>query len=909
VNDPLLDRVRRALAPDFDVERLIAAGGMGQVYLGAERALDRPVAIKIVRPELATAQAVERFLREARTLAALAHPHIVPIHRVGVRDGIAYYVMDYLAGETLAERLARGPLAPAVVVRIARDVLAALAAAHERGIVHRDVKPGNIFLVADRAVLTDFGIAKGVGGLALTQTGGVVGTPAYMSPEQLTAGDVTAATDLYALGMVLYQALTGREWTPVTPPEHGDWRGVPHGLGGALRRALAVAPEHRWSSATAFAAALRRRRRRALLPWVVVAAVALVAAWLLWPRPRPPAVPDVAILRFRGATPADSTVGEDVARTTYEILRTYDRITLAPAATLAGGAAPRAAYVVDGELERRDGAITLHLRVRDSLGAVSATAPALRAPPGWGAGEAAALAILEAVTRRPFPPSTACRPATVEAYDAWLDGQEAFQRGDLEGADLGFRRAVDRDPRFCIAQFQLWMVERWRRVPVSVDLAALLAAHGERLPDGDRLLVQAEVAPTRAERRARYEQAVHADRFSGYGPLLYGAELFHRGPLDGLPADGGVPWLREALRRDRSLGPAHDQLVWALIALGRRAEARAALDSLRAAVADPAARSIDPGLLEFAFAARFDTAGGLGATLGAAGPRGLVDMLRLGLAFDAAPAQYALGLALAGRPDAPPPLRAHGLVAAGLAAIELGRPLAGLALLDSAAALQPAVALPAVEFRALAPAIGLPGATAAMAQAARQRLAAWPRDGAARARAAWAWGVSTLATGDSSGVGAALAVVRRANPGLASLLEGLRLGARDPRGALRLTGQLRGGAWEERDGPGDPFARALVHRARADWLDALGDAAAAERERRWYENSDFTGWLQGEIQAAEVDWAAGVYVRYAAALRRARAGDARGCADLRRVLALWTAPEAAVAALVAAARPVADACP
>ena len=159
MDDPLLERLRRALAPEFVVENRVAAGGMGIVFRAQDVALDRWVAVKVLRPELATAVARERFLREATLLARLQHSNIVPVHRADERDGLSYYVMDFIEGQTLADRLAAGPLSDDKVMRLARDLVEALAAAHTAGIVHRDVKPQNIFFVGHRALLGDFGIA------------------------------------------------------------------------------------------------------------------------------------------------------------------------------------------------------------------------------------------------------------------------------------------------------------------------------------------------------------------------------------------------------------------------------------------------------------------------------------------------------------------------------------------------------------------------------------------------------------------------------------------------------------------------------------------------------------------------------------------------------------------------------
>jgi tRNA A-37 threonylcarbamoyl transferase component Bud32 len=276
VTDLLLDRLVAAVGAQYLVDAEIGRGGMAVVYRATDVRLNRRVAIKLLPPELAFNPDVrERFLREAQTSAQLTHPHIVPIYTVDEREGMVYFVMALVDGESLAERLAREPRLPiADARRILADVADALAYAHGRGVVHRDVKPDNVMIdrVTGRAVVTDFGIARAAAGDSrLTVTGVAVGTPAYMSPEQaIGERELDGRSDIYSLGVVGYQMLAGttpfraantpamlvKHLSETPKPLDALRPDAPAALVHAIMRALAKKPEHRWDDAEEFRAAI-----------------------------------------------------------------------------------------------------------------------------------------------------------------------------------------------------------------------------------------------------------------------------------------------------------------------------------------------------------------------------------------------------------------------------------------------------------------------------------------------------------------------------------------------------------------------------------------------------------------------------------------------------------------------------
>ena len=270
-----LARLTTALAARYQIERELGAGGMATVYLAEDLKHDRRVAVKVLRPELAATLGAERFLREIQIAASLTHPHILTLIDSGEADGFLYYVMPYVEGETLRDRLNRENQLPLDdAIQIAKEVAHALSHAHDHGVVHRDIKPENILLSAGEAVVADFGIARAIdaaGGEQLTETGLAIGTPAYMSPEQgAGSSELDARSDIYSLGCVLYEMLGGEPpYTGPTPqaviakrmsepvPHVSTLRDtVPRPLEAAISKALAKTPTDRFTTAMEFAGAL-----------------------------------------------------------------------------------------------------------------------------------------------------------------------------------------------------------------------------------------------------------------------------------------------------------------------------------------------------------------------------------------------------------------------------------------------------------------------------------------------------------------------------------------------------------------------------------------------------------------------------------------------------------------------------
>jgi len=501
-----IDRLTQALADRYRIERELGQGGMATVYLAQDLKHDRKVAVKVLKPELAAVLGAERFLAEIKVTANLQHPNLLPLFDSGEADGFLYYVMPYVAGETLRARLERERQLPVEdVIRLVTLLANAMDYAHAQGVIHRDLKPDNILLQAGQPVIADFGIALAVaqaGGSRVTETGLSLGTPHYMSPEQ-AAGDreLDARSDQYALAAVTYEMLCGE------PPHTGPTAqviiarmmtekprslratrpGVPATMDVAIGRALAKSPADRFPSCGAFARALvatpaPRRRMTA----VIVAAgliVIAITAWALFLRgaataPNRDTEQSLAVLPLANLSgdPADDYFGIGLAEEmTRAISKTGVRVIgrVSAGALQAKGLDDRAiarelgvTSLLTGTVQRSAG------QVRISVTLLSANDGAVRWSERYDRPLANVFAVQDEIARtvaatllgslgRPSAMATTrTETADPEAHALFLQGQVLFNRRgarNLQQAIVLFKRAAARDPKYARAQASLAM--------------------------------------------------------------------------------------------------------------------------------------------------------------------------------------------------------------------------------------------------------------------------------------------------------------------------------------------------------------------------------------------------------------------------------------------------------------------
>jgi len=533
--DGQLAVIRAALAPQYEVQGPIGRGGMAVVYRARDTRHARDVAVKVMRPEVAAAVGTQRFLREILLESQLQHPHILPLHDSGTVGDVPYYVMPLVEGASLRERLrAEGPLPVADAVRIAGEVADALRWAHSFGIVHRDIKPENILLAGEHAVVADFGIARAVteaGAERLTSTGLVIGTPAYMSPEQATGGAVDPRSDLYALGCVLYEMLAGEP--PFGGPSaqaiiarHAHERppsltivrpDIPPGVVAVVEQALAKIPADRYRTAEAMRDALAaaptagQPASRSLRP-VAAAAAALVVVILaiLFARPKAVTLDANRLVVFpllaRGLPPDQAGAGLDVGLALVEALdhaaplraedgwRYLDAGGRADVANVSAAQARvvtrarGARFYIEGSVRDQADSTFVSLALHDAGGdtlVARETAAASAGTPFYLIGVAALRRLLPSLVDPGHEVDFALlTQGNAAAITLWLQGGRAYRSSRFDEALDLFERAVREDSGLVLAAIRGAEAASWSgRLDRATSLIQLALAQRARLSE------------------------------------------------------------------------------------------------------------------------------------------------------------------------------------------------------------------------------------------------------------------------------------------------------------------------------------------------------------------------------------------------------------------------------------------
>jgi eukaryotic-like serine/threonine-protein kinase len=611
-----LTRLAAALEGRYRIERELGEGGMATVFLAEDLKHHRQVALKVLKPELAHAVGAERFLREIATTANLRHPHILPLFDSGRVGDLPYYVMPYVEGETLRERLDREKQLPVEeALEIAREVADALDYAHRRGVIHRDIKPGNILLEGGHAVVADFGIARAVdaaGGEPLTETGLSIGTPTYMSPEQATTeAQPDARSDEYALGCVLFEMLAGqppfsgasagaviRQHIAVEPPPITALRpAVPADVAAAVGKALAKDPADRFGDVGQFREALRtpadrtgpdaaaperRPRRRRMLGiaagLVLVAAVVVILLVRNGGGASPTDQASVAVLPFSDLSPdrSDAYLGAGIAETLTDALAQVPGLKVSErtsAPDRSRGEEPReigrqlgVANVLDGSVQRSGGRLRIIARLVRTSDGVSIWSDRFdkNADSIFTLQDEVASAVAEALRGKLLARGTTAGTGTrnLQAYDAYLRGRFHWKKRDvpdLVQAIGYFDQAIARDSSY--AQAWTGLADAWLVLPF----------YGDTIPSSEAI--------PRARRAAERALSLNPDLAEAHTSLAYALTVYY---WDWKAAGREF---RRAIQLDPRYPTAHKWYADLLIMLGRPQESLA--EAQRAAALDP----------------------------------------------------------------------------------------------------------------------------------------------------------------------------------------------------------------------------------------------------------------------------------------------------------------------------------
>jgi eukaryotic-like serine/threonine-protein kinase len=660
----VLTRLQTALADRYRIQRDLGRGGMATVYLVHDLHHKRNVALKLFRPELAATIGPERFLREIETAARLQHPHILPVFDSGEArapgseaPGLLWYTMPYVEGESLRDRLRREVQLPVdEAIRIAREVALALNYAHRQGVVHRDIKPENVLLSEGQALVSDFGVAwvyDAATAAKLTESGMVVGTPAYMSPEQAAAGQVDGRSDIYSLGCVLYellagepphtgptaQALMSRRLTESPRPLRAVRETVPESVEAAVTQALAKVPADRFATAAEFAAALaaptasavpraaarpssRSSNRLWLWGGAALALVALGALVLRGGASRSPIVPSASVIAVLPLAPTEPDtglvrLGRDLAATVSANLdgvgsiRTVDRLTV-----LAQTRGQAGYSLEDGAaLARRLGASSVVLgsvvgagrQVRADLGLyrTDSLLPLARAqvtadPENINAlTDSITWALLRQIWRTggaPTPSLAAVTTRSVPALRAFLEGEREIVESRWQKGAEAYHRAMEADSTFWLAYWRYAYAKDWNFEEYDSSVTRALRDHRNALPEQERLLIEGFTSESVSVQLARYRQVTERFPDNWLGWMYYADALVHWAPGLGFTNADAKVALERTLTLNPNLLPAWEHLGWMALALRDTvASARVirALEDLRAAPSFKASTGFD----------------------------------------------------------------------------------------------------------------------------------------------------------------------------------------------------------------------------------------------------------------------------------------------------------------------------
>ena len=896
-------RILSELEPLGDVRRFAAL----------DVRLERRVEIHQLSAREATAERAAEFRRRVSRLARLNHPGIAPVHRIeDGAPGRLYCVVPHLLDDSLAARLAAGPIPYRDAVRLANDLAPALAAAHAAGVVGGELDPSTIACVDGRWVATALGIARSAPGSRL------------VAPEEHGGGVPGPASDIFVAGLVLRDAFGpgSRRIAPV------------------LARAISADPAERWPNAVAFRVATRRatRPRRWKTPVLTTAGLAvayLIAAWRfgLWPLRHPTTVVyQVAVVPFVAGIGEPGSDAQDLARIIQFDLEGLPGLRVASGwvpkvlgTDSAGDAiAPevvtpalvrrlRTEWVVHGRVDRQGPslrvAVTLYDRDATAKPLPDEVRGAVDQIPSLGdslARRVLALVAKSQVAR--YVPRPELQGVPFPALKSFLRGEESFGRDALARAQEFYTDALRADPSFALAEWRLANVQRWRRLPVAPDLPALYRRAGDRLGPTDRRLLEALIEPDLKRRFALLDSAVAADPDDAYARFVYAEELWHRGPLIGLDISEALDRMKSAVAADSALSRAYDHIIMYYIREGDAREAWKTFEEKARVAFEPSADDLDTRkFLRLALYERFHPwrAAGAHALLrwrhdpGEAAALGRVARLATPW-MDIPVAQVTLGRILLAIGPAVDSAGGSARVGIALGLMAQGQVRAGLAELDSGAAAlgTDEMRLQRAEWRLIPPALGLRGWGEASPDTDRAWLERRAGDPVLGARVRWSLALGRLGAGDTAGFVRYVDSLPPPVEPLGVLLRAIRAGVRDEHEvALALADSTRQAI--NVTTPPDPFAPAALHLFAGDWNRAV-HAEAVDQDWQWYLAAEFEGWPSGAPQAGEVDGVMGMLARR----KRAELGlttgvgptdTAEACRMMRRLAELWRGADSGLA--------------